>query len=93
MYNPQPEDITDVVLPDELEPLIEKIAKNVHDVWAQNRIADGWVYGSQRNDSLKHHPCLVPYEELSEEEKSYDRATAIGTLKLVCKFGYRLIKE
>lgn len=93
MYNPQPEDITDVVLPDELEPLIEKIAKNVHDVWAQNRIADGWVYGSQRNDSFKHHPCLVPYEELSEEEKSYDRATAIGTLKLVCKFGYRLVKE
>lgn len=49
------------------------MAKNVHEVWAQNRINEGWKYGDKRNDELKQHPCLVPYEELSEVEKDYDR--------------------
>ena len=38
-----------------------------------------------RSDDLKTHPCLVPYEELPEEEKEYDRKTSIGTLKLIIK--------
>ena len=92
-YIPQPEDISSIQLPDELKPLVEQIARNVHDVWAQNRMEQGWVYGDERNDNLKQHPCLIPYEQLPEEEKDYDRATAISTLKLAIKLGYRLIKE
>ncbi len=92
-YIPQPEDISSIQLPDELKPLVEQIARNVHDVWAQNRMEHGWVYGDERNDNLKQHPCLIPYEQLPEEEKDYDRATAISTLKLAIKLGYRLIKE
>lgn len=85
---PQPIDTTDVKLPEELEQLVEQMSKNVHEVWAETRILQGWTYGEQRNDELKTHPCLVPYEELPEEEKEYDRNTAIGTLKLIMKLGF-----
>ena len=90
IYTPQPIDLADVQLPEELNELVEQIAENVHDVWAQNRMDQGWVYGEERNDELKHHPCLVPYSELPETEKVYDRDTAIGTLKLICKLGFKI---
>ena len=89
-YVPQPMDTSDVQLPVELDELVEKMAKNVHEVWAQSRIDQGWVYGEERSDSLKTHPCLVPYEELPEIEKAYDRDTALGTLKLICKLGFKI---
>lgn len=92
-YTPQPVDTSDVRLPAELDELVEKIAKNVHEVWAQSRIEQGWTYGEERNDELKHHPCLVPYEELPEIEKDYDRDTALGTLKLICKFGFKITRD
>lgn len=89
-YTPQPIDTSDVKLPEELEPLVEQMAKNVHEVWAETRISQGWTYGEQRNDEKKTHPCLVPYEDLPEEEKEYDRNTSIGTLKLIMKLGFKL---
>lgn len=89
-YTPQPIDTTDVVLPKELEQLVEEMSKNVHEVWAETRIKQGWKYGEQRNDELKTHPCLVPYEDLPEEEKEYDRNTSIGTLKLIMKLGFKI---
>ena len=92
-YIPQPMDTTDIQLPEDLTPLIEQMAKNVHEVWAQSRMEQGWTYGEERNDALKHHPCLVPYEELQEIEKAYDRDTALGTLKLISKLGFRITKE
>ena len=92
-YTPQPIDTSDVRLPAELDELVEKIAKNVHEVWAQSRIEQGWTYGEERNDELKHHPCLVPYEELPEVEKDYDRDTALGTLKLICKLGFKITRD
>lgn len=91
-YIPQPIDTTDVKLPEELEQLVEEMSKNVHEVWAETRISQGWVYGEQRNDELKTHPCIVPYEELPEEEKEYDRNTSIGTLKLIMKLGFKISK-
>lgn len=92
-YLPQPIDTTEVQLPEELNCLIEQVAKNVHEVWAQSRINEGWVYGAERSDALKQHPCLVPYEDLPEVEKNYDRNTAIGTLKLIRKLGFKISKE
>lgn len=92
-YVPQPMDTSDVQLPEELNELVEKMAKNVHDVWAQSRISQGWTYGPERNDALKHHPCLVPYEELPEVERAYDRDTALGTLKLIVKAGFKISKD
>ena len=92
-YLPQPIDTSDVKLPAALEQLVEKMSKNVHEVWSETRIQQGWTYGEQRNDELKTHPCLVPYEDLPEEEKEYDRNTSIGTLKLIMKLGFKIEKE
>ena len=90
MYTPKPIDTSGVTLPENLIALTEQIAEQVHDVWAQGRIADGWTYGEKRDDELKQTPCLVPYSELSETEKEYDRKTALETLKLIVKLGYKI---
>ena len=89
-YTPQPIDTTGVKLPEELEMLVEQMSKNVHEVWSKTRIQQGWTFGEQRNDELKTHPCLIPYEELPESEKEYDRNTSIGTLKLIMKLGFKI---
>ena len=89
-YTPQPIDTTGVELPEKLKQLVEQMSKNVHEVWAETRIQQGWTYGDQRNDELKTHPCLIPYEELPESEKEYDRNTSIGTLKLIMKLGFKI---
>ena len=91
-YIPQPIDTSDIQLPEELNPLLEAMAKNVHEIWAKERIAQGWTYGAKRDDTLKHHPCLVPYEDLPEEEKVYDRNTSVETLKLILKLGFKIEK-
>lgn len=91
-YVPDPMDTSDVRLPEELNPLIEEMAKNVHEVWAESRIEQGWSYGEKRDDVKKLHPCLVPYEELPEQEKDYDRNTALETLKLITKLDFKIIK-
>ncbi len=87
-YNPKPIDTSDIILPEELLALTEKIAENVHDVWAVGRLEQGWTYGPVRNDERKETPCLVPYNELPESEKEYDRNTALETVKLIVKMGY-----
>lgn len=92
-YTPQPADLSDVTLPDGLVDLREQIAKNAHEVWAQNRMNEGWTYGPVRNDVLKQHPDLIPYEDLSEGEREYDRATAMNSIKLLLKLGYKIEKE
>lgn len=91
-YTPKPVDTQSVELPKELLPLIEEMAKNVHEVWAQNRINEGWSYGAERDDAKKTHPCLVAYEDLPESEKEYDRATSQETLKLILKLGFEISK-
>ena len=91
-YLPQPMDTSDVVLTYQLNDLVEQMAKNVHEVWAKSRMEQGWTYGAERNDALKHHPCLVAYEDLPEVEKAYDRDTALETLKLITKLGFKISK-
>lgn len=91
-YTPQPLDTSHVELPDGLQQLVEQLAKNVHEVWAEKRIAQGWEWGVVRNDRLKKHPCLMPYEDLPEEEKDFDRNTAVGTLKFIMKQGFKIEK-
>ena len=92
-YTPHPIDTKDVDLPQELKALAENVAKNVHEVWAATRISQGWAYGEERNDAEKKHPCLVPYEELSEKEKEYDRNTSIETIKLILKLGFKITRD
>ena len=92
MYTPKPIDTSSIKLSDDLEELKEQIAKNVHDVWALQRINEGWIYGEKKNADLKQTPLLVSYEELPESEKEYDRNTAYETLKLIIKLGYKIGK-
>jgi hypothetical protein len=93
MYTPKPVDTSDVVLPEELNRLAETIAENVHEVWARNRIEQGWTHGAVRCDEQKTHPCLIPYSSLSEEEKRFDRETAFETIKFIRKLGFNIVKE
>ena len=93
MYQPNPKNVDDVVLPEELTALTETIAENVHEVWAASRIAEGWTYGEERDDARRQTPCLVPYDQLPEMEKEYDRNTAMQTLKLVVALGYDIRKK
>lgn len=88
IYTPHPAETGDIELSPEILELREQIAKNVHEVWAQARLDEGYTYGSERDDVKKTHPGLVPYEQLSEAEKDYDRRTALGTLRLIQKAGF-----
>ena len=92
-YIPSPEDLSEVELPESLIELSEYIAKNVPEVWAKSRMDEGWTYGTLRDDVLKKHPCLIPYGELPESEKEYDRKTAMNTIKLIKKLGFKIEKE
>ena len=89
-YTPKPIDTSDIQLPEGLNSLLEAMAKNVHEVWAQTRISQGWQYGPERNDVEKRHPMLIPYDELPEEEKVYDRNTSEETLKMIIKLGFKI---
>ena len=92
-YVPQPIDTSKVVIPGEIKELQEILAKNTHEVWSQGRIAEGWSYGTGLNHEKKTHPGLIPYEELSESEKDYDRRTSQETLKVILSLGYKIVKE
>lgn len=92
-YTPKPIDLSDVELTEDLNELREAIAENAHEIWAENRQAEGWTYGPQRDDQLKQTPDMVPYSQLPESEKEYDREMAMKTIKLLKKLGYDLIKR
>ncbi len=92
-YLPQPINTDHVQLPADIGRLTELLAKNTHECWSAQRLADGWRYGAQRDDAAKTHPCLVPYEELPESEKQYDRFTSMTTLKTILALGYMLVKQ
>lgn len=93
MYKPNPIKTDHIRLPDDLAELTEQIAAQVHDIWAQGRIAAGWTYGETRDDAKKTTPCLVPYDALPESEKDYDRNTALETLRLIVALGYQIEKK
>ena len=92
-YIPHPLDASKVIIPAGLVEISEELAKNTHEIWAKQRIAEGWKYGGKRNDELKEHPCLVPYEELPENEKEYDRNTAMETIRFILSRGYEIVSK
>lgn len=92
-YSPDPIDTSGVEINPKLTKLIERLAANNHDNWALQRIAGGWRFGPNRNDEAKTHPDLVPYEELPDSEKEYDRRSVVETLKSIIALAYRVEKE
>jgi hypothetical protein len=92
-YKPQTIDTSHVELSSNINELVERLAENNHDHWALKRLEEGWRYGPKRNDSAKEHPDLVPYAELPESEKDYDRKTVIEALKAIIANGYDIKKR
>ncbi|MGM9737332.1 MAG: RyR domain-containing protein [Candidatus Cryptobacteroides sp.] len=92
-YKPSPLDLSDVRLPDSLSELTEAIAENTHEIWSRNRMSEGWTYGPERDDKALKHPDLLPYSDLAEGEKEYDRATAMNAIKLIVKLGYKIVRK
>lgn len=91
-YRPNPIDTSGVRVPPEVRDLTEQLARNTHEVWARGRMAEGWRFGPNRDDEAKTHPGLVPYDELPESEKDYDRNTAMETVRAILALGYRICK-
>lgn len=91
-YVPAPIDTSCVEVPQELTELGEYLAKNIHEIWAMQRMEQGWTWGPERNDALRHHPDLIPYEELADTEKAYDRNTSMETIRLILALGYKITK-
>ena len=92
MYKPKPINTKDIKLSDDILELSELLAKNTHENWSQERIDQGWSYGEKRDDDKKYHPGLIPYEDLSEGEKDFDRRTSMETLKAILSLGYKIEK-
>ena len=91
-YIPETIDTSHVTLSSDLQELVERLAQNNHDHWARKRIAEGWRYGVRRDDLEKQHPDLVPYNQLPESEKEYDRKTVVEVLKATLALGYEVRK-
>jgi len=84
-------DTRNIKIPEELLQLTERVAANVHHRWVQERLAEGWRSGPRRNEETRETPLLVPYAELSEQEKGYDRITALETVKSILALGFSII--
>ena len=93
VYEPYPIHLDDITLDENLSELQEAIAENAHEIWAKARTDQGWTYGPERNDQKKETPDMVPYCNLPESEKLYDREMAMQTLKLVKKLGFEIKKK
>jgi len=91
LYTPTPIDTSETALPEELHELVEMLGQHVHEVWASLRMTEGWQYGPQRNDVLKEHPCIIPYEALPDSEREYDRNTAKESIKVILSLGYQIL--
>jgi hypothetical protein len=91
-YIPRTIDTSQVALAADLQELVERLAQNNHNHWARKRVEEGWQYGAQRNDLHKRHPDLVPYEQLPESEKEYDRKTVVEVIKAILALGYEVRK-
>ena len=90
MYQPKPADTSGIKLPRGIADVVDKLAENSHDVWAKQRISEGWTYGPKRDDLQKKHPDLVAYADLPESEKEYDRMLSTQTIRLILSLGYEI---
>lgn len=91
-YTPAPASLDDVELPKGISELVETMAAHNHDVWAESKIKKGYSFGYVTSDEAMTHCDLIPYEDLTEEKKQYDRDTSLGALKLILSLGYTITK-
>ncbi len=71
---------------------LEQLSIREHIRWMTERARQGWVYGAVRDNARKHHPSIIPWDDLSEGEKQKDRDTVINLPVLIEKAGFRVRK-
>lgn len=89
-YNPKPIPTEHIALSDEILELVELLAENAHDIWASERLRDGWTFGPDRDDTKRQHPCLVSYAQLPERERDYDRTMVMGSIRAILALGFTI---
>jgi hypothetical protein len=90
-YDPRPIDTSGIIIPNSLIELSEKLAANVHDVWASGRIRAGWQYGPYRDDAAKTNPCLIAYDQLPPSEQELDMNMVTETIRSIIALGYEIV--
>ena len=68
------------------------LAENEHIRWMQEKLANGWVYAPVRDNGKKHHPLLVPYEQLPPEEQQKDINVVKNIIPLLKSIGLRIYR-
>ncbi|XP_033127881.1 ryanodine receptor 2-like [Anneissia japonica] len=89
-YKPAPYNLSSIILNPMLERLVDLLAENSHNVWAKERIEQGWTYGLSEDGAFKRNPLLIPYSELDDEAKKLNWSSAAETVKSIIAFGYTL---
>ncbi|XP_074985826.1 ryanodine receptor 3 isoform X13 [Caretta caretta] len=89
-YKPAPLDLSEVKLLPSQEVLVDKLAENAHNVWAKDRIKQGWTYGIQQDLKNKRNPRLVPYALLDERTKKSNRDSLREAVRTFAGYGYNI---
>ncbi|XP_030130376.4 ryanodine receptor 3 isoform X2 [Taeniopygia guttata] len=89
-YKPAPLDLSEVKLLPSQEFLVDKLAENAHNVWAKDRIKQGWTYGIQQDLKNKRNPRLVPYALLDERTKKSNRDSLREAVRTFAGYGYSI---
>ncbi|CAG9853862.1 unnamed protein product [Phyllotreta striolata] len=92
-FVPKPVDTSMVSLPPYIESIRDKLAENIHEMWAMNKIEAGCQWGEYRDDARMIHPCLVSFDKLPQAERKYDTQLAVQTLKTIIALGYYITMD
>ena len=89
-YKPAPLDLSAIELNVKMEELVDQLAENTHNVWAKERISQGWTYGLNEDVEKRRSPHLVHYANVDEAIKVANRNTASETVRTLLVYGYVL---
>uniref|UniRef100_A0A8C8D3B2 Ryanodine receptor 3 n=1 Tax=Oncorhynchus tshawytscha TaxID=74940 RepID=A0A8C8D3B2_ONCTS len=91
-FIPTPVETSQIVMLPYLEKVRDRLAENIHELWAMNKIELGWSYGKIRDDNKRQHPCLVDFPRLPETEKNYNLQMSTETLKTLLALGCHVVQ-
>ncbi|KAM3601866.1 uncharacterized protein V6R79_020261 [Siganus canaliculatus] len=89
-YKPMPLDLNHVKLTPNQNTLVERLAENGHNVWARDRVRQGWTYSIVQDIMNKRNPRLVPYNLLDEKTKKTNRDTVCAAVRTLIGYGYNI---
>ncbi|XP_064176615.1 ryanodine receptor 2 isoform X2 [Anguilla rostrata] len=89
-YKPAPMDLSHIKLASTQEAMVDKLAENAHNVWARDRIRQGWTYGIQQDVKNRRNPRLVPYALLDERTKKSNKDSLREAVRTLLGYGYNL---